>query len=83
MSKRIQRQGVLALVTAGLFIGVLVGTIAASLMAAQLYDTGNTTTGLMVLVSAVAFGILSLATGWTLFYRLGGLITERRRAKVK
>lgn len=52
-------------------------------MAAHLYDDGNTTTGLMVLVSAIAFGILSIATGWTLFYRLGGLITERRRAKVK
>lgn len=83
MTKRMQRQRVVTLVTAGLFFGVLIGTIASALTASYLYDQGHQNTGMVALIAAICFGVLAVAAAWTLFYRLGGLLAERRRSKVK
>lgn len=83
MSKRTHQRKVFTIVTAALFIAVLLGAIVAGTAAGILYNDGNSETGMLVLSAGIGLAILSIATGWVLFYRVGGLIADRRRAKVK
>lgn len=83
MSQRTQHRKVITIITAALFLAVLIGTITAGTAASVLYNNGNSDAGFVALISGLAFAILAIAAGWTLFYRLGGLIADYRRSKVK